>query len=46
MNELGTVLAQTKVAPSNRLRRLKDAADAASNPTLGKKKTRRINLIG
>jgi hypothetical protein len=46
MNELGTVLAQTKVAPSNRLRRLKEAADAASNPTAGKKKTRRINLIG
>jgi hypothetical protein len=46
MNDLGTVLAQARVAPSNRLRRLKEAADAASNPTAGKKKTRRINLIG
>jgi hypothetical protein len=46
MNEVGTVLAQSKVAPSNRLRRLREQAEDASNPQSPKKKSRRINLIG
>lgn len=47
MNEVGTNLAQTQVAPGNRARRLKDTAESGQGPLDRKnKKLRRLNLIG
>jgi hypothetical protein len=45
MNEVGTVLAQNKLAPGNRARRFREQADTAT-PSDRKKKQRRINLVG
>jgi len=47
MNEVGTNLAQPRLAPGNRVRRLREQANLAVGPEdRNKKKSRRINLIG
>lgn len=46
MNELGTDLAQSKLAPSNRARRPQESAETATVLSEHKKKTKRIDLIG